>query len=150
MTVRETLIPTAMVPGLVTVEDKEGNRQNLHPIDAKELIAAGEHKLVENGAVEAARIAATPLRSGMATNIPSDQIVAEIAGIAGMVVMGNDAAEAEKIKSGAAGEDGTKDDKSKAPKSAREQDGANAQKSAAQPKSDAEKAAERAKAEDKK
>jgi hypothetical protein len=101
MTVRENLLPSAMVPGLVTVEDKDGNRQNLYPVDAREAIATGDFTLVENGAVEVARLAATPLRSGMATNIPSDQVVAEISGIEGRLVAADDPKSAEKlIKSG--------------------------------------------------
>jgi hypothetical protein len=95
MTVRENMIPSAMVPGLVTIEDEKGRRQNVYPVDAKELINSGEYTLVENGAVEAARIAATPLRSGMAAGIPSDQIVAEISGVAGRVVMADSPKEAD-------------------------------------------------------
>ena len=97
-TVQETLLPAAMVPGLVTVEDKKGNRKNVFPIDAKELIASGEVTLVENGAIEAARMAATPLRSGYASGIPSDQIIAEVAGVEGRIVAASTPEEAEEIK----------------------------------------------------
>lgn len=130
MTVRENLLPSAMVPGLVTVEDKDGNKQNVYPIDAKEMIRSGDYTLVENGAVEAARMAATPLRSGMAAGIPSDQIVAEVSGIAGMVVTGVDAKTTEAIIDSAAGADGTGADP-KAPKPAGQQARANEAKSAA-------------------
>ncbi len=86
-TVQETLIPASMVPGLITIEDVvTGAKKNVYPIDAKDLIVSGEFTLVENGAVEAARMAATPLRSGYASGIPSDQIIAEIAGVEGRVV----------------------------------------------------------------
>jgi hypothetical protein len=139
MTVRETLIPAAMVPGLVTVEDKDGKQHNVFPIDAKEMLASGEYSLVENGAIEAARMAATPLRSGMAAGIPSDMIVAEISGVEGRIVASEDA---EAIKSESAGIDGTGPDKNAAPANARQSDDANAKKSAEQPKTDAQKASE--------
>ena len=97
-TVQETLLPAAMVPGLVTVEDKDGNRKNVYPIDAKDLIYSGEYTLVENGAIEAARMAATPLRSGYASGIPSDQIIAEVAGVEGRIIAASTPEEAEEIK----------------------------------------------------
>lgn len=96
-TVQENLLPSAMVPGLITIEDSKGNRQNVYPIDAKELIAQGKYKLVENGAIEAARMAATPLRSGMASGIPSDQIVAEVSGVEGRIVAAASPEEAQEI-----------------------------------------------------
>jgi hypothetical protein len=114
MTVRENLLPSAMVPGLVTIEDKDGNRQNVHPIDAKELIRSGDYTLVENGAVEAARIAATPLRSGMAAGIPDDMVVTEVSGIAGAVVTASPD-EAQAIKDAGADIDGKTADTAKAP-----------------------------------
>lgn len=113
MTVRENLLPSAMVPGLVTIEDKDGNRQNVYPIDAKELIRSGDFTLVENGAVEAARIAATPLRSGMAAGIPDNMIVTEVAGLAGAVVTASPD-EAQRIIESGADIDGKTDDKAKA------------------------------------
>jgi hypothetical protein len=121
-----------MVPGLVTVEDKKGRRQNLYPVDAKELLNAqgDEYKLVENGAIEAARLAATPLRSGMAANIPDDHIVAEVSGIAGRVVVGENAKDAEKIRQ--SGENDGEPVKAKGPTSASEQDAEKAKQSAAQ------------------
>jgi hypothetical protein len=97
-TVQETLLPAAMVPGLVTIEDSKGNRKNVFPIDAKEIIANGDATLVENGAIEAARMAATPLRSGYASGIPSDQIIAEVAGVEGRIVAASDAETAEEVK----------------------------------------------------
>ncbi len=117
MTVRETLLPAAMVPGLVTVEDSKGKRQNLYPIDAKELLAGGEYKLVENGAVEAARMAATPLRSGMAAGIPDDQLVVEISGVEGRVVTAEDG---EAVRAESAGIDGTTDQDDAAPVNAKD------------------------------
>lgn len=142
MTVRETLLPAAMVPGLVTVEDSKGNQRNVFPIDAKEMISSGDYELVENGAVEAARMAATPLRSGMAAGIPSDQIVAEVSGIAGMVVAHDDPKKAEEVRSNSAGIDGTDEPDEKVAKTASTQDADNAKKSAALPKTDAEKASQ--------
>lgn len=85
-TIQETLLPAAMVPGLITIEDSKGRRQNVFPIDAVDLLRGGDYKLVENGAIEAARMAATPLRSGMASGIPSENIVAEVSGIEGRIV----------------------------------------------------------------
>lgn len=98
MTVRENLLPSAMVPGLVTIKGKNGKTQNVYPVDAKELIASGEYELVDNGAIEAARLAATPLRSGAAAGIPDDMIVAEVTGIEGRVVTAGDAKEAQALK----------------------------------------------------
>lgn len=95
-TIQETLLPAAMVPGMITLEDKKGKRQNFFPIDAKDLIRQG-WKLVENGAIEAARMAATPLRSGMASGIPSDQIVAEVSGHEGRVIAASTPEAAEEI-----------------------------------------------------
>jgi hypothetical protein len=107
MTVRESLLPSAMVPGLVTVEctkgPDKGKRENVYPVDAKERIVQGDWTLVENGSVEAARLAATPLRSGMAAGIPDDHVAAEVAGIAGSVIVADSAKAAEKIT--AAGDD---------------------------------------------
>jgi hypothetical protein len=96
-TVQETLIPASMVPGLVTVELKDGTKKNLYPVDAKEIIANGDAKLVENGAIEASRMAATPLRSGYASGIPADQIIAEVAGVEGRIVAASTAEEAEEV-----------------------------------------------------
>ncbi len=115
-TIQETLLPAAMVPGLVTIKDKKGQMQNVYPIDAKELLASGDFELVENGAIEAARMAATPLRSGMASGIPSENIIAEVAGIEGRIVASSDPKEVERIKSETAGIDGTGPDEN-APKS---------------------------------
>lgn len=97
MTVREQLLPSAMVPGLVTIEDKDGKQKNVYPVDAKELINSGDYTLVENGSVEAARIAATPLRSGMAAGIPDGLIVAEISGIEGRVLIADTEENRDKI-----------------------------------------------------
>lgn len=97
-TVQETLLPASMVPGMITVEDKDGNRKNVFPIDAKEMILAGSVKLVENGAIEASRMAATPLRSGYASGIPSELIVAEIAGVEGRILAAADEDTAEEIR----------------------------------------------------
>lgn len=92
----EQLLPSAMVPGLVTIKDKKGKTQNVWPIDAKELIAGGEYTLVDNGSAEAARMNVNPLRSGRAVADP-DLIIAEVAGIAGSVVVAATPEEAEKV-----------------------------------------------------
>lgn len=92
----EQMLPSAMVPGLVTIKDKKGKTQNVWPIDAKELIASGEYELVENGSAEAARLNVNPLRSGRAVADP-DLVVAEIAGIAGGVVVAATPEDAEKL-----------------------------------------------------
>ena len=98
MTVRENLLPSAMVPGLVTIKGKDGKTQNVYPVDAKELIASGDYELVDNGAIEAARLAATPLRSGAAAGIPDDLIIAEVSGIEGRMVTAGDAKAAQAAK----------------------------------------------------
>ena len=85
----EQMIPSGMVPGLVTIVDSKGKTQNVYPIDAKELIVSGEYKLVDNGAVEAARMSSTPLKSGRVA-VAADLVVAEIVGIEGQVVIGAD------------------------------------------------------------
>lgn len=96
----EQMIPSGMVPGLITVKKKDGTMQNLWPIDAKELLASGDAELVENGAVEASRINANPLRSGRIST-QAEQTVAEITGIGGKVIVAEDAKAAEKaIKAG--------------------------------------------------
>lgn len=136
-TIQENLLPSAMVPGLVTIEDKDGKRQNVYPVDAKELIQSGEYTLVENGAVEAARMAATPLRSGMASGIPDDQIIAEISGIEGRIVAASTPEAAkEAIEAGNSPDAKPSGNAPKsAPEQAREQEAA----SAAVPKTDVEK-----------
>jgi hypothetical protein len=138
MTVREGMLPSAMVPGLVTIEDKKGRRQNLYPIDAKELLnqQGDEYSLVENGAIEVARLAATPLRSGMAAGLPKDQIIAEVSGIEGKVLVADSAEEAEKVRKSSDNADAVP---AKGPTSASEQDSKKAAQSASQPKSEAEK-----------
>ena len=151
MTVRETLLPAAMIPGLVTVREKaSGKEKNVYPVDAKELIYSGDYELVENGAIEAARMAATPLRSGQAAGIPADNIIAEVAGHAGMVLTHEDPKEAERIrKEGNANADGNAADSPEeraktAPADMRTQDRQAEQESASQPKTEAEKTQETA------
>jgi hypothetical protein len=101
----ENILPE-VIPGMVAVEyvgadNKESNEhkgmtKNVFPIDAKELIATGKYKLVDNGAVEAARLAATPLRSAQAAN--PDVVVTEVAGIGGQVVVEDNAKDAEAAR----------------------------------------------------
>lgn len=92
----ETLLPTSLVPGLVTVEDQKGNQRNVYPIDAKDLIASGEFKLVDNGSAEAARLNINPLRTDRYSGDPRN-VVAEVTGIAGVVVEARDEKTAQKI-----------------------------------------------------
>lgn len=136
----ETLLPTAMVPGLVTVKDKEGRLQNVWPIDAKELINSGDFELVENGAIEAARMTANPLRSDRARGLQAGAVAAEVTGIAGAVVVAEDEKAAEKIQKDSAGAEGAPADPDK-PSSPQQQDRENAQRSANLPPTDAEKQA---------
>src|ERR1043166_8870159 len=89
----ENILPE-VIPGMVAVEytgadnkdtgETKGFVKNVFPIDAKELIATGNYKLVDNGAVEAARLSATPLRSAQAAN--PNVVVTEVAGVGGQVV----------------------------------------------------------------
>lgn len=105
----ENLIPE-VIPGMVAVEyvgsdnkesgEMKGMTKNVFPIDAKELIATGKYKLVDNGAVEAARLSATPLRSAQAAN--PDVVVAEVAGVAGEVVVADTPKQAEKLAAASA------------------------------------------------
>jgi hypothetical protein len=99
----ESLLPE-VIPGLVQVErtggddkntgEKKGARKNVFPIDAKELLMTGDYKLVENGAVEAARMNANPLRAlGLNPNVT----VAEVTGIAGQAHMAQTEEEAQKL-----------------------------------------------------
>lgn len=93
----EQMMPTGMVPGLVTVKKKDGTLQNLWPIDAKELIAAGDAELVENGSAEAARLNVNPLRSGRST-AKVETVAAEITGISGSVIVSADEKAADKVR----------------------------------------------------
>lgn len=137
----EALLPTAMVPGLVTIKDKDGNQRNVYPIDAKELLATGEWELVQNGAIQAARLNANPLMMGTTAQIPQENIAAEVTGLAGSVVGSTDPEETKRMIDAAdTGADGTGPD-SKAPKSASAQDADNAKKSAEQSKTEPEKTA---------
>lgn len=149
MTVRENMIPSAMVPGLVTIRglkgDHKGKTQNVYPVDAKELIASGDYELVENGAVEVARLAATPLRSGLASGIPPEHLVAEISGIEGRVIVAENEAERDKVREAGDNADSVPANKGTTAKTASAADSEKASESAHQPKTQAEKdAAEKA------
>lgn len=91
----EQMIPSGMIPGLVTIKGKDGKLQNVWPIDAKELITSGEYELVENGSVEAARLNANPFRGQPIAN--PEVVVAEIAGIGGGIITAANEAETKKI-----------------------------------------------------
>lgn len=100
----ENILPE-VIPGMVAVEytgadnkdtgETKGFVKNVFPIDAKELIATGNYKLVDNGAVEAARLAATPLRR--AAPARPDTVITEVAGVAGEVVLAPTPEEADKL-----------------------------------------------------
>lgn len=90
----ESLLPE-VIPGLVQVkETKSGKVKTVFPIDAKELLMSGDFELVENGAVEAARINANPLRQ---FGINPKIVVAEVTGIAGQAHVATDEKEADKL-----------------------------------------------------
>jgi hypothetical protein len=90
----ESLIPE-VIPGLVQVKEKKtGAFKTVYPIDAKELLMSGDFELVENGAVEAARINANPLRQ---FGINPKIVVAEVTGIAGQAHVASDEKGAEKL-----------------------------------------------------
>ncbi len=102
----ENMIPE-VIPGMVAVQyagqdnkdsgEKAGMVKNVFPVDAKEMIASGQYKLVDNGAVEAARINATSLRLYNPVH-PSKLVVADVAGIASQLHLAKDEQEAEKAK----------------------------------------------------
>lgn len=90
----EDLLPT-VIPGMVGLENKKtGKVTNHFPVDAREIMAisSGEYKLVDNGAVEAARLNANPLR---ALENDRSNMVAEVTGIEGQVLVAMSAEEAE-------------------------------------------------------
>lgn len=99
----ESLIPE-VIPGLVQVKrlaaddkrtgEKKGAMKTVFPIDAKDLLRSGDYELVENGAVEAARMNANPLRQ---FSIPEKTVVAEVTGIAGQAHVANSEEEAKKL-----------------------------------------------------
>lgn len=99
----ESLLPE-VIPGLVQVKrtaadnkdtgEKKGAVKNVYPIDAKELIGTGEYELVENGAVEAARMNANPIRS---MGLNPKVMVAEVTGIEGQAHVASSEGEAKKL-----------------------------------------------------
>jgi hypothetical protein len=99
----ESLIPE-VIPGLVQVRrkaaddkntgEKKGSLKTVYPIDAKDLLMTGDYELVENGAVEAARLNANPLRQ---FSIPEKTVVAEVTGIAGQAHVAPSEEEAQKL-----------------------------------------------------
>jgi hypothetical protein len=108
----ESLIPE-VVPGLVQIRrkaaddkntgEKKGALKTVYPIDAKELLATGDYELIENGAVEAARLNANPLRQ---FGLNPAVTVAEVTGIAGQAHMAVDEKERDKLVA-ASDHDGT-------------------------------------------
>lgn len=101
----ENLLPE-VIPGMVAVQyvgaddkessEKKGSVKNVFPIDAKDLVATGNYKLVDNGSVEAARLNANPLRSAQAA--APEVVVAEVTGVGGQVHVADDAKAAEEAK----------------------------------------------------
>lgn len=87
----EDLIPT-IIPGMVSVsyvgkdDDQKKNPANqnkvVFPIDAKELVATGDWKVNNDGAVQAARLNVNPL-SGQPIDLAT--VKTEVTGIAGQV-----------------------------------------------------------------
>ena len=101
----ENLLPE-VIPGMVAVQyvgaddkdsgEKKGSVNNVFPIDAKDLVATGSYKLVDNGSVEAARLNANPLRAAQAA--APEVVVAEVTGVGGQVHVAEDAKAAEAAK----------------------------------------------------
>lgn len=99
----ESLIPE-VIPGLVQIRrtagddkntgEKKGAVKNVFPIDAMDLLKSGEFELVENGAVEAARMNANPLRSAA---LNPNIVVAEVTGIAGQAHIAVDEKERDRL-----------------------------------------------------
>jgi hypothetical protein len=116
----ENLIPE-VIPGMVAVQytgadnkdtgERAGMAKNVFPIDAKDLIATGNYKLVDNGAVEAARLNANPMRTVAAAT--PQTVVSEVTGIGGELHVATDAKAADAAK--AAGDHDGKDAPKPAP-----------------------------------
>jgi len=101
----EELYPT-VVPGMVGIKHKETGKVTQHfPVDVREILtsAPGKYEIVDNGAVEAARLNANPLKAAQA--LP-EQIVGEVTGIEGQVMVAMTAEQAEAWKAKQADEDG--------------------------------------------
>lgn len=97
----EDLLPT-IVPGMVGLKNKKSGKVTNHfPVDAREImtIAKGEYELVDNGAAEAARLNANPLKAAQAS---SDLLVSEVTGIEGQVLVAMSPEQAEAWKAASA------------------------------------------------
>jgi len=100
----ESMMPE-VIPGYVTIKyvgsddkdsgEKKGFVKNVFPVDAREMIATGKYELVDNGAVEAARLNANPLQS---THSNPALIVSEVVGVAGQVHVAVDEKAADAAK----------------------------------------------------
>lgn len=93
----EDLLPT-IVPGMVGLRHKKSGKVTNHfPVDAREVlsISPGEYELVDNGAVQAARINANPLKALQADR---SFVAGEVTGIEGQVLVAMSAEEAEAWK----------------------------------------------------
>jgi len=93
----EDLFPT-IAPGMVGLRNKETKVVSAHfPVDAREIltISNGEYEMVDNGAVEAARMNANPLKA-----LETDRrlIHSEVTGIEGQVLVAMSEEDAEKWK----------------------------------------------------
>lgn len=93
----EDLLPT-IVPGMVGLRNKKTKKVTNHfPVDAREIltVSPGEYELVDNGAVQAARINANPLK---ALEADRNLLAAEVTGIEGQVLVAMSPEEAEAWK----------------------------------------------------
>jgi hypothetical protein len=105
----EDLYPT-IAPGMVGLRNKETKVVSAHfPVDAREIltISQGEYEMVDNGAVEAARMNANPLK---ALETSRALIHSEVVGIEGQVLVAMSEEDAEKWRAMSAAPGETKGD----------------------------------------
>jgi len=90
-----------ITPGLVGLKNKKsGAVTQHHPVDIREIleVCKGQYEIVQNGAIEAARLSATPLSMMQQA---SDSIAYEVTGQEGMVMVmmtKEEAASREEVK----------------------------------------------------
>ena len=93
----EDLLPT-VVPGMVGLRNKKTKKVTNHfPVDVREIMttAPGQYEIVDNGAVEAARLNANPLK---ALEADRSLMHAEVTGIEGQVLVAMTPEQAEAWK----------------------------------------------------
>ena len=116
----EDLLPT-IVPGMVGLKNKKSGKTTNHfPVDAREIltVSPGEYEIVDNGAAQAARLNANPLK---ALEVDRNLLHTEVTGIEGqvLVAMSPEDAEAWKKRSDVSGtKDPVTETKEEAPKEA--------------------------------